>query len=314
MADVPVGVLLSGGIDSSLITALAAQEAGSGLQTFTIAFRERTFDESAQARAVASKFNTDHHELIVEPDAVAMVTEIVKALDEPLGDSSLLPTYLVSELASQEVKVVLTGEGSDELFGGYETYVADMLAARVGRAARLIRPAVERLPSSSRRVSLEYRAKRFVRAAGRPPLERHLGWKDIFDADQRRALIIGDDAATDPYAPYRARYAETEDAEALARMQDLDLGLYLVDDLLVKTDRMSMTHSLEARVPFLDQVVAELALALPRHERVKGNTKKRHPAPGRRAAAAPRDREGPQARLLDSGRRLAARSDGAIRA
>ena len=276
IADVPVGVLLSGGIDSSLITALAAQEAGAGLRTFTIAFREPTFDESARARTVAHAFGTDHHELIVEPDAVALVPRIISALDEPLGDSSLLPTYLVSELAAREVKVVLTGEGADELFGGYETYVADMLASRVGPLAQLLRPAVERLPSSSRRVSLDYRAKRFARAAGRPPLERHLGWKDIFSEDQRRALIVdGREPAPDPYLPYRARYAETAGAERLARMQDLDLGLYLVDDLLVKTDRMSMTHSLEARVPFLDPVVAELALALPRHQRVRGNTKKR---------------------------------------
>src|SRR5205823_3367799 len=156
-------------------------------------------------------------------------------------DSSLLPTYLVSKLAASEVKVVLTGEGSDELFGGYETYVADMLADRVGPLAAVLRPAVERLPSTSRRVSLDYRARRFVRAAGRPPLERHLGWKDIFTAEQRRALVLdGEEHVSDPYLPYRLRYAETPSAEPLARMQDLDLGLYLVDDLLVKTDRMSM--------------------------------------------------------------------------
>jgi asparagine synthase (glutamine-hydrolysing) len=284
IADVPVGVLLSGGIDSSLITALAAEQAGRGLRTFTIGFRERSFDESDRARAVALEFGTDHHELVVEPDAVMLVPKIVAALDEPLGDSSLLPTYLVSELASQEVKVVLSGEGGDELFGGYETYVADVLADRLGPLAQLLRPAIERLPSSSRRVSLEYRAKRFARAAGRPPLERHLGWKDIFSLEQRRALVLdGAAPVTDPYAPYRARYAETADAEPLARMQDLDLGVYLVDDLLVKTDRMSMTHSLEARVPFLDSVVAELALALPRALRVRGNEKKRLL---RRAAAA----------------------------
>lgn len=276
IADVPVGVLLSGGIDSSLITALAAREAGSGVRTFTISFRERSFDESEQARMVARAYGTDHHELVVEPDAVALFPTIVQALDEPLGDSSLLPTYLVCQLAASHVKVVLTGEGSDELFGGYETYVADVLAARVGGAARVLAPAVERLPSSSRRVSLEYRAKRFARAADRPPLERHLGWKDIFTAAQRRSLVLGaDHTARDPYLGYRARYAETAGAEPLARMQDLDLGLYLVDDLLVKTDRMSMTHSLEARVPFLDARVAELALALPRPLRIRGTQKKR---------------------------------------
>jgi len=276
VADVPVGVLLSGGIDSALVTALAAREAGAGLQTFTIGFRERTFDESPRARLVAEAFGTDHHELVVDPDAVALLPRIVSALDEPLGDSSLLPTLLVSELAAGHVKVVLSGEGGDELFGGYETYVADMLAARVGPFASLLRGPVERLPSSSRRVSLEYRAKRFVRAAGLPPLERHLGWKEIFTAPVRQRLLAGGtDGLADPLAGYRARYAETAGAEPIARMQDLDLGLYLVDDLLVKLDRMSMSVSLEGRVPFLDEHVAEFALSLPRRYRVRGNTKKR---------------------------------------
>jgi asparagine synthase (glutamine-hydrolysing) len=274
IADVPVGVLLSGGIDSSLITALAAGEAGAGLRTFSIAFRERTFDESARARAVSERFGTEHHPLVVEPDAVALLPRIVKALDEPVGDSSLLPTFLVSELAAGEVKVVLTGEGADEMFGGYETYLADVLADRLAPLARVLAPAIERLPSSSRRVSLDYRAKRFARAADLPPFERHLGWKLIFSPEQRERLLSGR-KRDDPYAVYRERYAETAAAEPLARMQDLDLGVYLVDDLLVKTDRMSMAHSLEARVPYLDQVVAELALALPRDERVRGFTKKR---------------------------------------
>jgi asparagine synthase (glutamine-hydrolysing) len=276
IADVPVGVLLSGGIDSSLITALAAGEAGAGLRTFSIAFRERTFDESARAEAVAKRFGTDHHRLVLDPDGVSLLPRIVAALDEPLGDSSLLPTFLVSELAAGEVKVVLTGEGADELFGGYETYLADVLADRLAPLARVVRPAIERLPSSSRRVSLDYRAKRFARAADLPALERHLGWKLIFSASQRERLLSAHDHnGADPYAGYRERYAETAGAEPLARLQDLDRGVYLVDDLLVKTDRMSMAHSLEARVPYLDEVVASFALALPRDQRVRGWTKKR---------------------------------------
>ncbi|MDQ6816237.1 MAG: asparagine synthase (glutamine-hydrolyzing) [Actinomycetota bacterium] len=276
IADVPVGVLLSGGIDSSLITALAAREAGAGLRTFSIAFHERTFDESNRAHAVSEQFGTEHRPLVVEPDAIALLPRIVAALDEPLGDSSLLPTFLVSELAASEVKVVLTGEGADELFGGYETYLADVVADRLAPLARVLGPAIERLPSSSRRVSLEYRAKRFARAADLPPLERHLAWKLIFSSEQRTQLLGGRDRdGADPMAVYRARYTETAGAEPLSRMQDLDLGVYLVDDLLVKTDRMSMAHSLEARVPYLDPVVSELALALPREERVRGLTKKR---------------------------------------
>src|SRR4051794_33178192 len=259
VADVPVGVLLSGGIDSSALTALAAEESAHPVQTFSIGFEERSFDELEQARLVARRYGTDHRELVVRPDAAELLPEIARASDEPLGDSSALPTYLVSRLAAEHVKVVLSGEGGDELFGGYETYAADLLAARVGPAARRLLPLIERLPSGDSRVPLDYKLKRFARAAHLPPLEAHHGWKEIFDAESRRRLLGG--AGTDPLAGYQVRWAETRGAEPLARLQDLDLGVYLVDDLLVKTDRMSMAHSLEARVPFLDAHVAELALA-----------------------------------------------------
>jgi asparagine synthase (glutamine-hydrolysing) len=273
VSDVPVGVLLSGGIDSSALTALAAQESGSRVQTFSIGFEERSFDELGQARLVAERYGTDHHELVVRPDAAQLLPEIAAASDEPLGDSSALPTYLVSRLAAEHVKVVLSGEGGDELFGGYETYAADLLAARIGPAARRLSPLVERLPSGNARVPLDYKLKRFTRAAHLPPLEAHHGWKEIFAPADRRALLGGDGA--DPLAAYRARWAETAGAPPLARLQDVDLGVYLVDDLLVKTDRMSMAHSLEARVPFLDAHVAELALALPTALKVRGLAKKR---------------------------------------
>jgi len=171
------------------------------------------------------------------------------------------------------VKVALSGEGGDELFGGYYTYAADLLADRVGPLARLASPLVERLPSSSGRVSLEYRAKRFVRAAHLPPLERHHGWKEIFSADAR-AELTGRTSAFDPVDVYRERFAETKGAEELARLQHVDFAVYLVDDLLVKTDRASMAHSLEARVPFLDPVVTNFAFALPRRLRVHGLSKK----------------------------------------
>jgi asparagine synthase (glutamine-hydrolysing) len=273
VSDVPVGVLLSGGIDSSALTALAALETGDRVRTFSVGFEERSFDELGQARLVAERYGTDHHELVLRPDAAELLPQLAAALDEPLGDSSALPTYLVSGLAARHVKVVLSGEGGDELFGGYETYVADLLAARVGRAAPLLRPLAELLPSSDRRVSLDYKLKRFARAAALPPLERHHGWKEIFSPDVRHALLGR--AGADPLAIWRARWAETAGAPALARVQDVDLGIYLVDDLLVKTDRMSMAHSLEARVPFLDIAVAELALALPTRAKVRGFAKKR---------------------------------------
>jgi asparagine synthase (glutamine-hydrolysing) len=274
VADVPVGVLLSGGIDSSTLTALAARESGQAVSTFSIGFEERSFDELSLARQVARRYGTDHHELVVRPDAAGLLADIARACDEPLGDSSALPTFLVSRLASGHVKVVLSGEGGDELFGGYETYAAGLLADRVRWALPLLRWTARRLPSSTRRVSVDYKLKRFVAGAHLPPLDRHHAFKEIFGDEERAALLVGGGGA-DPRARHRGRWAETLGADTLARLQDVDLGTYLVDDLLVKTDRMSMAHSLEARVPFLDERVAELALALPRELRVRRLAKKR---------------------------------------
>jgi asparagine synthase (glutamine-hydrolysing) len=273
VSDVPVGVLLSGGVDSCILTALAAEESLEPLHTFTIGFEERSFDELSQARLVADRYGTDHHELVLRPDAALLLPALAEAFDEPFADSSALPTYLVSELAARKVKVALSGEGGDELFGGYYTYTADLLAPRIAPLARVLRPLVERLPSSNNRASFDYKAKRFVRAAHLPPLERHHGWKEIFSAEAR-AELTGRPGATDPVDLLRARFDETEGAPLLARLQDVDLGVYLVDDLLVKTDRASMAHSLEARVPFLDTVVTNLALALPTRRKVRGLGKK----------------------------------------
>jgi asparagine synthase (glutamine-hydrolysing) len=273
LSDVPVGVLLSGGVDSAALAALAAQETPQPVHTFTIGFAERSFDERAGARLVAERYGTEHHELLVRPEPELLLQALAEAFDEPFADSSALPTYLVSQLAAANVKVALSGEGGDELFGGYYTYTADLVADRVAPLARAVRPLVEALPASTRKASLDYKAKRFVRAAHLPPLERHHGWKEIFSADARAALS-GHRSAFDPVDVYRTRYAETAGAPQLARLQDVDLGVYLVDDLLVKTDRASMAHSLEARVPFLDPLVTNLAFALPTRLKVRGLAKK----------------------------------------
>ena len=273
LADVPVGVLLSGGIDSAALAALASRESAEPVRTFSIGFEERSFDELADARLVAERYGTRHRELVLRPDAALLLPALADAFDEPFADSSALPTYLVSQLAAEDVKVALSGEGGDELFGGYYTYVADLLAARAGGLATRARPLVERMPTSTTRASFDYKAKRFVRGAHLPPLERHHAWKEIFSADAR-AELTGRRDAFDPVDLYRERYAETAGADPLARLQDVDLGIYLADDLLVKTDRASMAHSLEARVPFLDPVVTNFALALPARQRVRGLRKK----------------------------------------
>jgi asparagine synthase (glutamine-hydrolysing) len=243
------------------------------VHTFTIGFAERSFDERADARRVAERYGTVHHELLVKPDPRLLFETLADVFDEPFADSSALPTYLVSQLASGEVKVALSGEGGDELFGGYYTYAADLIAERVGGLAQLARPLVERLPTSTAKASFDYRAKRFVRAAHLPPLERHHGWKEIF-SPELRAELRGAHSAFDPVDVYRARYAETQDAPELARLQDVDFGIYLVDDLLVKTDRASMANSLEVRVPFLDSVITNFAFTLPTKHKVRGLAKK----------------------------------------
>jgi asparagine synthase (glutamine-hydrolysing) len=274
IADVPVGVLLSGGVDSGALAALAAQESSEPVRTFSIGFEDASFDELEGARAVAVRYGTRHRELVLKPDAALLLPALAAAFDEPFADSSALPTYLVSKLAAEDVKVALSGEGGDELFGGYYTYVADQLAARIGPLASLSRPLVERLPTSTRRVSFDYKAKRFARAAHLPPLERHHGWKEIFSHDAR-AELTGRESTFDPLGTQRQRFAETEGHELVTRLQDVDVGFYLVDDLLTKTDRASMAWSLEARVPFLDTVVTNFAFSLPVRHKVRGFAKKR---------------------------------------
>ena len=172
----------------SLLAALAAQESSEPLRTFSIGFEERSFDELDDARLVADRYATITTSWCSDRMRRGSSPRSPSAFDEPFADSSALPTYLVSELAAGHVKVALSGEGGDELFGGYHTYAADLLAERLGGIAPLLRPLVERLPSSDARASLDYRAKRFVRAAHLPPLERHHGWKEIFSADARAEL------------------------------------------------------------------------------------------------------------------------------
>jgi asparagine synthase (glutamine-hydrolysing) len=264
LADVPVGVLLSGGVDSSAITALAAEESGEPLHTFSIGFEEQRYNELDKARMVAQRYGTQHHELIVRADIVDLFPRVVEAFDEPFADDAAIPTYLLSELASRDVKVALSGDGGDELFGGYDVYGAHALAP----ALRPLREVLRRLPSQ--------RVREVGRAVALPPLQRHRAWKEMFGAEARTALL--DPArrgGADPLFLHQARWDESEGSEELSRILDLDVGTYLVDELLVKVDRASMAHSLETRVPFLDPVVADFALSLPAGAKVRDVRKKR---------------------------------------
>jgi len=214
-----------------------------------------------------------NRELVLRPDAALLLPALADAFDEPFADSSALPTYLVSQLAAEDVKVALSGEGGDELFGGYYTYVADLLAERAGGLAGLARPLVERLPTSTARASFDYKAKRFVRGAHLPPLERHHAWKEIFSADAR-AELTGRRHGFDPVDLYRERFAETDGAELLARLQDVDRTIYLVDDL-PREDRPRLDGALARGARAVSRPgVTNFALALPAHHRVHGLRKK----------------------------------------
>ena len=251
----PVGVLLSGGVDSGALAALAARgERRSRCgRSRSASRRRRSTSSPARARSPSATARS-HRELVLRPDAALLLPALADAFDEPFADSSALPTYLVSKLAAEDVKVALSGEGGDELFGGYYTYVADLLAERVGPLARA-RAAARRAAADvdARRRASTTRRSASSRAAHLPPLERHHGWKEIFSRRRARRADRPRAHACDPVAAAIARASPRPRAhELLTRLQDVDLGIYLVDDLLVKTDRASMAWSLEARVPFLD--------------------------------------------------------------
>lgn len=276
MGDVPVGVLLSGGVDSGGLCALAARQTGPGLPTFTVGFEERSFDEIDRARLVARRYATAHTEVVVgAQDAADTLLAAAGSLDEPRGDATEVPYRLAAAAAAADVKAVLSGEGGDELFGGYPTYTADHLGPRPARLAALLAPAVGRLTrSSDARLSLEFRLHRLARGAGLDALGRHHAWKELLTARQRAALL-GHDIVPGPPAAYAARFAETAGAPLAARLQDVDIGTFLADDLLLQTDRCGMAHGLEIRVPYVDRAVADFALALPTGAKLRGLETKR---------------------------------------
>jgi asparagine synthase (glutamine-hydrolysing) len=281
--DAEVGVLLSGGVDSGMLCALAAQETGPGLSTFTVGFPgEASFDEREPAARIAARYRTRHREVTVTAtEAELYLADVAAAFDEPRADATALPYWLACRTAGEHVKAVLSGEGGDELLGGYQTYLADRLGAPAARAAALLGPVVRRLPSSSGRLPLDFRLRRLARGAGLDPLARHTAFKVLLDREQR--ALLGRPSDGEPLEVHRARFAETEDAELVARLQHVDLGTFCGDDLLCQADRAGMSHGVEVRVPYLDAEVAELALALPRGQRVTRTQTK----PLLRAAAAP---------------------------
>src|SRR4029453_13274849 len=250
------------------------------IRTCTIGFEEKSFSETDEAREVAKRYGTEHHELIVRPDAIALLPRLVRSFDEPFADSSAIPVYHVSELARRNVKVVLSGEGGDEVLAGYETYRARRVAALYARlpqaiGSRLVPAVVRPLPVSHAKVSFDYKAKRFVTGAYLPPAAGHLWWKTVLDEDAKAALYTdGVGRGLEPTARlFEGLFAES-DGDELDSLQYIDAKLYLPADILVKVDRMSMLHSLEARVPFLDRAMLELTRRIPSRLRLRGMTTK----------------------------------------
>ncbi len=275
ISDVPLGVFLSGGIDSSAVTAMMTQ-LGGDVKSFSVGFAERSFDESSHARLVARHLGTDHHELILEPGMLlGLIPRLPELLDEPLGDASIIPTYLLSAFTRSHVTVALGGDGGDELFAGYPTMQAHRLAGYYSKAPRalregLVEPVVRRLPVSRSNLSFDFRAKRFVGGAGYPTAERHARWMGSFASEERTALL-----SREVLSGLQAN-GRHEDGDGLSASDPLnqvllmDMRLYLENDILVKLDRASMMASLEGRVPLLNNDFVDYATHLPLNMKLRG--------------------------------------------
>lgn len=273
MSDVPLGAFLSGGIDSSVVCALMARQMDRPVRTFTIGFEDSPEDETVHARAVARHIGAEHHEFVVRPDALSILPWLAWHLDEPLADTSVLPTWAVSEMARQHVTVVLSGDGGDETFAGYETY---RLGDRYRQSDWIPGSLRASLAALGRAGGIEGDWGRRLARLGQDPLDRHLAVMTIAApvvsavlAPEVRARV----AAHDATALLRQRVAglDRRDPQTLLH---LDLTTYMTDDVLAKVDRMSMAHSLEVRVPLLDTRVVEFASRLPYHQKWRNGTSK----------------------------------------
>ncbi len=276
LSDVPLGVWLSGGIDSSTVLHYAAAAAGSRIKTFSISFRGRSFDETDYIRAAARRYGTDHQEFDVNPEAglADAIEEFAYYFDDPNADAGALPVWYLSKMTRRKVTVALSGEGGDELFGGYLTYRADGYARMVRRlpgwVPRLGLRAARRWPVSDEKISFEYMLKRFLEGCGMAPARAHTYWNGTFSDEGKQALL-----RTPGAGALDGVLRELEGAgEDLAAYQWFDQRYYLPDDILMKVDRMSMAHSIEVRPPFLDHRIVEFAAALPAEFKIRGTRQK----------------------------------------
>ncbi len=283
VSDVPLGVLLSGGVDSSTIAALAVRASSEPVKTFSISFAESSFDESEYARAVAKFLGTDHHEERLSANLAAnLVGEIGSWMDEPFSDPSLVPTYLLSRFTRKHVTVALGGDGGDELFAGYPMYRGHRWAENYSRIphslrARVIEPLIGLLPVKTKNLSFDYKATRFIAGTKYDRVARHHIWFGSFNPAEQEMLLTPEvlrNSDPDIYREARQMLVECDSSDVVEQMQSLDTRLYLAEDILTKVDRASMAVSLEVRAPFLDPRVAEFAASLPANYKLRGRKTK----------------------------------------
>jgi asparagine synthase (glutamine-hydrolysing) len=283
ISDVPLGAFLSGGIDSSTVVGLMREAGAEPLKTFSIGFKDQSYNELEAARRIAARFATEHEELVIEPKALDLTEKLVGHLDEPFGDFSIFPTYLVSELARAKVTVALSGDGGDEVFGGYEHYQAQKIASwpLVAAAGTLARPLVRRLRPAPAKKGARNKLRRFVAGFDHAAGQRHFRWM-MFESPRSKARLyapafkeaLGAGRDLRGREPFASLFARLDGFDSVNRELYLDLKTYLADDILVKVDRMSMAVSLEARVPLLDHKVVEYAFSLPGSWKARGLTTK----------------------------------------
>ncbi|MFQ5601671.1 MAG: asparagine synthase (glutamine-hydrolyzing) [bacterium] len=279
MSDVPLGALLSGGIDSSAIVALMSREMDRPVKTFSIGFKEASYNEASYARLVADHFKTEHHEFTIEANALELTEKLIGHLDEPFGDFSIFPTYLVSKIAREYVTVALSGDGGDELFAGYDTYIANKMAQVYSRLpaflrGQLIEPSLSKISPTEKKKGLINRAKRFVEGMRLPDDLQHTRWM-IFLQQAEKSLLYSQDFQEsitdfDTYEFIRKYFHRSSSRDTVNRQLYVDIHSYLVDDILVKVDRMSMATSLEARVPLLDHRFVEFTARIAGRYKLKG--------------------------------------------
>jgi len=284
VSDVPLGVFLSGGVDSSGVAYWMSRHLRQPVRSFSIGFTEDSFNELPYAREVAASIGAEHRERVLDAKVGETLPTIVRHAEEPTADSSMLAVYHLAELARREVTVALSGDGADDILAGYETHQAYYLH-RAYRALpaivrrRLIAPLVQALPPSNAKVSTTEKLKRFVAAGDRCFEDAHASWRLIFDGDTRRRLLapLRDlPPARDPLQAYRDGFARTNARHPMNRMLYVDTRLYLPADMLVKIDRMTMAHGLEAREPYLDYRLVEFAARLPVRFKLRRFTQKKY--------------------------------------